>query len=711
MDNRTRKVALLLMAALALAALASPAAAGRKKPWEKFKYPPLGPIHEPDYERVELPDGMVLYLAEDHELPTVEMSATIKVGKIYEPADKTGLAAITGEVMRTGGTDKWSGDEIDELTESMGMNVETSIGDATGNAYVFSLSEDVDKALEILADVLMHPRFDPEKLDLAKTQHKSAIARRNDDPMQIARREFRQVMYGPDHPLGRIEEYDTINSITRDDLVAFHDTYFHPDRMYLVVIGDFDRQAMRDKIEKAFTGWARADQPLPPDPEMPSLPRTVNVAPKKGLTQSTVIIGQKGIRNDNPDYAAIVVANKILGGGFASRLFNEVRSKLGLAYSTGSAPGTGWRFPGVFVAFAGTKCETTQKVAEVIMAQIKRMVTEPVTARELSQAKDAILNGDVFNYDTKRKILDRKVLFEMDGYPADFLQKFRQAVQTMTVDQVLKACQDVWHPDRMSLLVVGDPAKFDGDLSVFGPVNTIDIAIPEPRLTLDIPAATPASLQAGQALLDRAAAAVGGKALAHLKAFSRSMELNLTLQGMPMTFTIETVVQLPDHMKQVQKTPFGEMSQVLNGDSGWSVSPRGRQDITGDDLQTMRDQLAQEMLVLLKDHAGLTCQALDPVEQDGKTYDRVYITGLGDDYVLLYLDHATGLPAIEQSKGQNPMSGEPVVQKVVYDSWESHDGVEVPAKLRILHDDEEFANATLKSFALNPKLAAGTFSQ
>ena len=711
MKDGMRKVALLLVAALALAALASPAAAGRKKPWEKFKYPPLGAIQEPAYERVELPSGMVLYLAEDHELPMVELSATIQVGKIYEPADKTGLAAITGEVMRTGGTDKWSGDEIDELTESMGMSVETSIGDATGSAYGFSLAEDVDRLLEIYAGVLMHPRFDQEKLDLAKTQHKSAIARRNDDPMQIARREFRRVMYGPDHPLGRIEEYDTINSITRDDLVAFHATYFHPDRMYLVVIGDFDRQAMIDKIQAAFAGWEKATTPLPPDPEIPDLPRTINVAPKEGLTQSTIIVGQKGIRNDNPNYAAIKVASKILGGGFSSRLFNEVRSKRGLAYSTGSSPGTGWRYPGVFVAFAGTKCETTEKATQVIMEQIQRMVTEPVTDEELQMAKDAILNSDVFNYDTKREILDRKVLFEMYGYPQDFLQKYREAVQALTPQQVLAACQAVWHPDRMSILVVGDPAKFDGDLSDFGPVNTIDITIPEPRLTLDVPPATDASLAAGQALLDRAAQAVGGKALARMRAYHRTMELNLTIQGMPMTFTVETLIKLPDHMKQVQKTPFGEMSQVLAGNQAWAKTPMGDKEITGDDLQSMRDQLAQELLVLLKDHADLTCQALDPVEQDGRTLDRVYITGIGDDYILLYLDHDTGLPAMEQSKGQNPMSGEPVVQKVVYGEWENHGGVKVPATLTILNDDEEFAKATLKEFALNPNVPADAFTR
>lgn len=247
--QKTAAVALLVLVVVTFAA---PQAATAKKPWEKFKYDDLGEIKLPAYERVVLDNGMVLYLAEDHELPLVELSATIQVGSIYEPTHLTGMAGITGEVLRTGGTAKWDGDTIDAMLESMGAAVETWVGDATGGAYLSALEEDSDQALEILADILMHPQFAEDKIDLAKTQRKAGIARRNDEPMGIAMREFRKVMFGADHPSARVEEYATIAAIERQHLVGFHDAYFRPDRMYLVVLGDFDTKTMIAKIEAAF---------------------------------------------------------------------------------------------------------------------------------------------------------------------------------------------------------------------------------------------------------------------------------------------------------------------------------------------------------------------------------------------------------------------------------------------------------------------------
>ncbi|MBA4377724.1 MAG: hypothetical protein C0395_03580, partial [Gemmatimonas sp.] len=610
--KRILKTAAPVLLLLAAATLASPALAARSKPWEKIKTPALGEIRLPDYQRVQLDNGMVLYLAEDHELPMIELSATIRAGQIYEPEGKTGLAALTGEVLRTGGTASWSGDEIDERMESLGAMVETYVEGYTAGAYLSALTEDADQALAILAEVLRSPRFAEDKLDLAKTQHKAGIARRNDEPMSIARREFSRVILGPDHPLARNEEYDTLGAIARQDLVDFHADWFGPDRTYLVVIGDFDAAAMTGKIEAAFAGWPAARRPLPADPVVPDLPRTVNVAPKADLTQSTVILGHKGIRNDDPHYAGIEVANRILGGGFASRLFNEVRSARGLAYSTGSASGTGWRQPGVFVAYAGTKSESTEQAASVMIEQIEKMTREPVTAAELRTAVDGILNSDVFNYDTKREVLDRMVLFEMNGYPADFLTGYRAAVQAMTAEQVLEACRAVWKPELLSVLAVGNPADFDGDLSRFGAVNMIDITIPEPKLALEIPAATPESLAAGQKLLDRAAAAVGGKKLADMKGFATKQTLAAEIQGMSLNITMETTIVLPDRLKLIQKLPFGESTQVLDGDKGWVKSPMGVQDIEGADAAKMRDQIEGDMLMLLRDHAGRTCQALSP---------------------------------------------------------------------------------------------------
>jgi len=703
------KTTALTLLALVVVAAAAPEAAA-KKPWEKFKYPDLGEIQMPEYERVELDNGMILYLAVDKSLPLVQLSATIRAGSIYEPAHLVGLASITGDVLRTGGTEKWSGDEIDEMVENMGATVETFVGTSSGGAFLSALTEDADAALEILGQILMHPVFDEDKITLSKTQVKAGISRRNDETMGIAMREFRKVIFGADHPLARVEEYDTIGSITRDDLVAFHDMYFRPDRTYLVVIGDFDTADMIARIETTFAGWEKATTPLPPDPEVPNFPRTVNVAVKEDVTQSMVLLGQKGIRNDSEHYAAIQVANKILGGS-ASRLFNEVRSKRGLAYSTGSAAGTGWRYPGVFTAYAGTKCESTEQALDVILEQIELITVEPVSQQEMQEAVDSILSADVFNYDTKREVLDRAVLFEMNGYPPDFLTTYREKLLALTPETILASCQAVWKPADMSLLVVGNPELFDGDLSKFGPVNEVDITIPEPKLTLDVPAATEESLAAGQALMAKAAQAVGGKKVAALKGFATEMSLDLEIQGMALTFGVEKTVIYPDKMKGVQKTPFGEMIQGLDGEAAWMQGPMGIQDLPAEQLGSLKQEITGDTISMLRDHAGLACQALEQEELDGTLCDRVYVSMADGEFSLLYIDAASGLILMEQGKGQDPMSGSPVQQKVMYGEYKDFGGFQRPASITILHDGEQFAVGEMKTFTADPKVADGFFAK
>jgi zinc protease len=694
-------VALIAVLAAASAALAA------KKPWDKIPVPALNTFTMPAYERIELPSGMVVFLAEDHEFPLVELSATIDVGSIYEPAELVGLAEMTGSVMRTGGTATHGGDQIDEMVEARGMEVETGIDQTEGTAYLSALKEDTALGLKLLADILRNPVFPEDKIKLAREEQKASISRRNDDPMTIARRESSKVIYGADHPLARVPEYETIARITRQDMVDFHARWFHPDRMYLVVVGDFDSKQMVAQIEAAFAGWAKADQPLPADPEIPDFPRTVNIVDKDDLTQTTMFMGARGIRADDPNYAGVQVGNRILGGGFASRLFNEVRSRQGLAYSVGSMSGTGWRYPGIFAAFIMTKSESSQKATTAILGEIQRMITEPVTDLELAQAKDGILNSDLFNYDSKRKILDRLVMFERYGYPADFLQKYLEQVRAMTPQKLLAAVQATWRPDQMAILAVGNYKEFDGDFTTFGPINQIDIAIPEPAL--DVPAATPASLEKGRQAIDRAIVASGGAAkLAGLKTYFEKSILEATIQGMALTFTIEKSVSYPDKIHTVQKTPFGNMTSVVAGEAGWSESPRGKQDLTGDDLKKAREELRTDMLGIMREPGAFQFQALEPKEVEGRMCLPVYVTGVGDDYRILFLGE-NGLPVLVQQPGTSPMSGAPATQKVYLDEYAVFGGFTLPSRLRLVFDDEEFGKGRTEVFTANAKVDAALF--
>jgi zinc protease len=467
-------------AAAAGTAQATPAV--QKRPYEQLKYPKLRDIAVPEVQRVTLPNGMQLFLLEDHELPLIYVSAMIRTGSVYEPADKIGLAGITGTVMRTGGTVSRTGDQIDEQLEQIAASVETGIGRSSGSAYMSVLKEDFGTGLSVLADVLMNPAFREDKIELAKINARTGIARRNDFPAGIASREFTKLIYGPDSVYARHTEYATIDSITRDDLVAFHKKFYHPNNTMLAVWGDFESGPMIEKIKAAFKDWPRADVALPPIADVNYEFRpTVNAVTKDDMNQSVVRLGHLGGMMSDPDYFALVVMNEILGSSFTSRLFKNVRSRQGLTYSVGGAYAADYDHPGVFYVACQTKAETTVQATEAMITEVRKMTQEEVTDEELALAKDSFLNSFVFNFDSRGEIVNRLMTYAYYGYPADFLQKTKENVEKVTKADVLRVAKAHLQPDKMQILVVGKPDELDKPLTTFGEVKTIDITIPSPK--------------------------------------------------------------------------------------------------------------------------------------------------------------------------------------------------------------------------------------
>jgi zinc protease len=456
---------------------------GPKAPlgYKDLKYSKLGDIQVPGVQQYILPNGMQLFLLEDHELPLISFSARIRTGSIYEPADKIGLASITGIVMRTGGTVSKTGDEIDEQLESIAASVETGIGLNSGSASVSVLKKDIDVGLEILADILMNPAFSEDKIMLAKIQHQSSIARRNDDVRAIAGREFEKIIYGPESVYARHTEYATIINITRDDLVAFHKKFYSPNNMMLGIWGDFDTQEMIQKIEKAFEGWEKVDVQFADVPKVEyEFPRKVFIIRKEDVNQSNIYLGHIGGMRNNPDYFALILMNRILGSGFTSRLFKNVRSREGLAYSVYGVYSANYNFPGLFYVGCQTKSEATIKAIRAMIEEVRKMTESEVTDEELALAKDSYLNSFVFNFDTEGEIVSRLMTYAYYGYPQDFLQRTKENIEKVTKADVLRVAKKYLRPDDVQILAVGKPEDFDEPLSVLGHVSEIDITIPPP---------------------------------------------------------------------------------------------------------------------------------------------------------------------------------------------------------------------------------------
>ena len=430
----------------------------------------------PEPDRVVLENGMVVYFLEDHELPLINMTATIRTGSWLDPTDKIGLASLTGSVMRSGGGGGLSSKQVDEELEQFAGDVSISIGRQSGSASLDVLSKDVKRGLQIFEGLIQTPAFEPARVELAKLQAIEGIRRRQDNPGSIVGREFLKLLYGANHPTARESSIESITRITRDDLVAFHQKTIHPNGMILGITGDFDKSAMLALLRQVFGDWKKGEVPVLTIPDVSESQMTKPVVRfvNKDTTQTHLRIGHLSIKENNPDYVALAIANDILGGSsFRSRLFNDVRTKRGLAYSVGSRLNSGMHDQGVWLMRAETKLLSTQEVITRFIANIERMRTELVTDSELSEAKEAYVNSFVFSFASSSAIVGRLIELEYDGLPKDFLQQLRARVIALTKDEILAAAKKHLNPERLTIVAVGAGEALPKLLSGFGDVKEI----------------------------------------------------------------------------------------------------------------------------------------------------------------------------------------------------------------------------------------------
>jgi predicted Zn-dependent peptidase len=433
----------------------------------------------PEPDRVVFENGMIVYLLEDHELPLVNMTATLRTGSWLDPADKIGLASLTGSVMRTGGGGGLSAEQVDEELEQFAGGLGVSIGRQSGSASLDVLSKDLKRGLQIFAGLIRAPAFEPARVELAKLQAIEGIRRRQDNPGAIVGREFVKLLYGEDHPTARESSIGSITRITRDDLLAFHRKTIHPNGMMLGVTGDFDKPAMLALLRDVFGDWKKGEAPVLTIADVPQnatakpVVRFVN----KETSQTHLRLGHLSIKEQDPDYVALAIANDILGGSsFRSRLFNDVRTKRGLAYSVGSRLNSGVHDQGVWLMRAETKLPSTQEVIARFVANMERMRTELVTDSELAEAKEAYVNSFVFSFASSSAIVGRLIGLEYDGLPKDFLQQLRARVIALTKEEILAASKKHFNPERLTIVAVGSGEALPKLLSGFGEVKEIKLA-------------------------------------------------------------------------------------------------------------------------------------------------------------------------------------------------------------------------------------------
>ncbi len=344
--------------------------------YKDLKFPPLGQVKIPEPVQFTLSNGMRVFLLEDHELPLISGSVMVRTGNLFDPPDKKGLADVTAGVLRSGGTTAKSGDQLDVELENIAASVESSMAETSATVSFNALKETSDIALQTFHDLLTDPGFRQDKIDLLLSQARSGIARRNDDAESIPDRELMAIMYGRTTPYGWQVEYPDLDHIHRDDVLAFYHRYYFPKNMMLEVYGDFSTAEMKDKLEKMFGGWKTEQQPVPAFPAVTAKPAPgIYLAEKPDVTQTFFAMGELGGLRRDPDYAALTVAADIFGGGFRSRLFKEIRTKLGYAYNVSSVWAANYNHPGSFRVVGSTKSMTTTETIQAVNTELAKIRT------------------------------------------------------------------------------------------------------------------------------------------------------------------------------------------------------------------------------------------------------------------------------------------------------------------------------------------------
>jgi len=703
----------ILTSLLLIAAVLTPVTyiAAQATHWKEIQIPPLRSFQPQQPKRIQLSNGMVIFLQEDHELPLIDGSARIRGGSVNEPAAKVGLIDIYSEVWRTGGTKSETGDQLDDFLEVRAAKVETGGGPDSTTISFSCLKGDLDDVFKAFVDVLENPEFREDKIDIAKKGAEDSISRRNDDVSQIAHREATKLAYGADNPYARVPEYATIGAITRQDLIDWHAKYVHPNNIILGISGDFDSAAMEARLRSAFESWPKGQSfpPFPKDLKYHPAPPGYYLIAKEDVNQSNIRLVALGTTRDNPDYYAISVFNEAFGGGFSSRLFNDIRTKRGLAYGVGGGVGTNFGHPGILQIAMGTKSQTTVESIQAVDNNIDNLQKEPFNDEDVKRAKDAILNAFVFRLDSPDKILAERMVYEYYGYPADWLDKYQAEVKKVTAADVNRVATKYLHKDQLARLVVGNTKEFDKPLSSLGPVKEIDITIPPPAGGKDEAKPSAASNPEGRALAAKVAAAMGG--LPKLQSV-KTMRVNIAESdagGTPSP--VDITLAFPDNMHADIQTPQGKLTIVANSNAAYmSMAGMGTRSMPPAQKDEMLAQVHHDLMYVAQhvDDPSFTFTAAG-TQKIGSIDAAVLDIGGAIPWVRWYVDPKTGYIVREQYKGMG-QTGQFDGETDLSD-WRSVDGISLPYMHKNKQNGQETSLVEYKKIELNPTVDPKLFEK
>ncbi|MGH9374043.1 MAG: M16 family metallopeptidase [Vicinamibacterales bacterium] len=469
-----------MIAAILAALLAIPASA--QQPLDRKKIPAPGKPPElrvPGWTKSTLANGADLIVSEKHDLPLVSFSITFLGGaNQFEPVGRQGVASLTAALLSEG-TATRDGEALSNALQLLGTSVSASVGGESGSIGFISTTAKFPATLDLLADMLLSSTFPAEGLERLRGQRLVALIQARSQPSAIAGRVFPRILYGGAHPYGRVVTEESLEAITRDDVVAFHKTYFQPGRALVTVVGDVTPAAVTPVIEKALGSWARAGErpsfSYPPAPEPKA--RTIFLVDKPGAAQSTFAIGRPGPPRNTPDYFALQVMNTMLGGMFQSRLNANIREEKGYSYGvfSGFAYGQG---PGAFRTGGDIVTEKSDLALVEFLKELRGIHgARPVTDDELSVAKDALIQRLPGSFASVNSINSALTMLWRERLPDDYYQQYAKSIAAITKEDVVRVAKQYIDLDRLAIVIVGDRSVIENGLEATGiaPIVVYDI--------------------------------------------------------------------------------------------------------------------------------------------------------------------------------------------------------------------------------------------
>jgi len=432
-------------------------------------------VNLPRAEETTLANGLRVVLLPSHKVPTFNMQMVVLSGGLADSADYHGLASFTAGLLRDG-TTKRSSKDIAEQIDALGGTIASTAGlsSVTSTVSTSGLIENFDQTLDIFSDVVRNPIFPAGEVEKYKARTLAQQQFQRSNPQFLAQEQFNRAMYG-DHPAALLTPpAASIKRLTAKDLAAFHSTYYRPNNAILSIVGDVTLKEILPKIEKAFGDWQKADVPattIPPVP-MPAASHILLVD-RPGSVQTVLQLGNLGIERNNPDYFSLLLADRILGGGPAARLFMNLREDKGYTYGAYSNFG-GTKFRGTWTSSAEVRTNVTEGAMKEFMYELRRLRDEKVSVEELENAKRAIVGSFALSLEQPQTLLQNIIVQKIYGLPADYWDTYPQKVAAITIDDVQRVAQKYIDLDHLQIVAVGDASKTRDILAKYGKVEVFD---------------------------------------------------------------------------------------------------------------------------------------------------------------------------------------------------------------------------------------------